>query len=310
MPRTFIKLSRVCVPLTLECDLNCRYCYRKVGRIPRIPDFTDSMREFLWQLDPLQVQAVVASGGEPLLRWDKVQELFSYCRSEQHKRLMTNGLNLSREIVEYVNKNNIEVLLSHDGAITEWTRGHDILKDPEIKNLVQHIDDLTVSCVCTAKNPDPYANYLYTKSILKRDFYFHTNAVLDDRYLPENLVDGFDYDAFFHGRAILMINRLDRPQPPSEYLNKGVNVLPDGRLVGMECIHHTYGTIYSTDEEVWSAQRRYGDRGECSNSRCPRHKNCAYKASQSEHFCRVMIERQALREAIHRRMREEDAEND
>ena len=103
-----IKLNRVCVPLTLDCNLHCKYCYRDRERLD-IPDFSDDMKAYLCQLSPDWCEAVIASGGEPLLHWDKVKELFSYVPHNVHKKIMSNCLLLTEDIVSYINDNEIEL---------------------------------------------------------------------------------------------------------------------------------------------------------------------------------------------------------
>ena len=308
--RKFIGLNRVCVPLSMDCDLSCRYCYRNAGRIPVVPEFNDLMREFLGQLDPTKTQALVASGGEPLLHFEKVQELFSYAPKGQLKRVMTNGLNLTPEIVRYLNDGYTEVLLSHDGDVTEWLRGADVLKDPELKKLIMGIEHLTISCCCTAKNPDPYKCYLETKRVLDRPFYFHWNAVFADRYLNSELIEGFDYEAYQAGVAHCEILDLDWTNPvPYGYQGVGVNVLPNGDLVGMAEIHHKYGTVLSTREEVIEAKRRWGDLKPCEDLACPIAEVCKnHGHDKSEHWCECRKRTIALRSAIRRVERLNDQE--
>ena len=304
----FIGLNRVCVPLSLDCDLSCRYCYRAVGRIPVVPSFNDLMREFLGQLDPTKTQALVASGGEPLLHWDKVLELFSYAPKGQLKRVMTNGLNLTREMVDYFNDGYTEVLLSHDGNATEWLRGADVLQDEEQLALIRGIEHLTISCVCTTKNPDPYKCFLETKAILQRPFYFHHNAVFADKHLNPELVNGFDYKAFQAGHMRCVLEDLDWHNPvPRGYPGTGCNVLPNGDLVGMENIHHKYGTVLSTLEEIKAKQAEWGDVIPCQDKHCWHYKRCSTQgAYRSEHFCNTQ-KRMTLVRTMARRKEIEDA---
>lgn len=305
----FLGLNRVCVPLSMDCDLSCRYCYRNAGRIPVVPEFNDLMREYISQLDPTKTQALVASGGEPLLHFDKVQELFSYAPKGQLKRVMTNGLNLTPEIVKFLNDGYTETLLSHDGDVTEWLRGADVLKDPELKKLIMGIDHLTISCVCTAKNPDPYKCYLETKKILNRPFYFHWNAVFADKFLHPELVEGFDYKAYQAGEAHCELLGLDWVNPvPHGYRGVGVNVLPNGDLVGMAEIHHKYGTVLSTYEEVVEAKRKWGDLVPCEDKSCSILKYCKkHGQDKSNHWCECRKRTVALRTAI-RLERDDDFE--
>lgn len=298
--REFIGLNRVCVPLSMDCDLSCRYCYRNSGRIPVVPEMNDLMREYISQLDPTKTQALVASGGEPLLHFDKVKELFSYAPKGQLKRVMTNGLNLTPEIVKFLNDGYTETLLSHDGDITEWLRGADVLRDPELKKLIMGIDHLTVSCCCTAKNPDPYQCYLQIKKTLDRPFYFHWNAVFADKFIPKELVENFDYAALQAGAAHCIVMGLDWQNPvPRWYRGIDVNVLPNGDLVGMCEIHHKYGTVLSTYEEVIEAKKRLGDYSPCRDSQCPIYKACNGKEhTKSAHFCEYSKRRAVVWQAV------------
>lgn len=304
----FIGLNRVCVPLSLDCDLSCRYCYRAAGRIPVVPDFNDLMREYLGQLDPTKTQALVASGGEPLLHWDKVLELFSYAPKKQHKKVMTNGLNLTREHVKYFNDNNIEVYVSHDGDVTEWLRGVDVLRDPDLLSLIRDIEHLTICCACTAKNPDPYKNYLQSKALLGRRIWFHYNAVFVEKFLHPELVEGFDYKAWQAGALRCEMEDLDWHNPiPYGYKGTGCNVLPNGDLTGMENIHHKYGTVLSTREEILAKQREFGDLKACDNTDCWMHQHCTNQGqNRSDHFCAARLGKATARAFIKLREREDD----
>ena len=298
----FIGMNRVCVPLSMDCDLHCRYCYRNAGRIPRIPEFNDLMREFLGQLDPTKTEALVASGGEPLLHFDKVKELFSYAPKGMHLKVMTNGLNLTQEIVDYLNENNVETWVSHDGDSTEWLRGVDILNDPEIYDLVMQINHLTFCCCCTTKNPDPYECYEQIKARVPRHFYFHYNAVFADKY-HSYLTEGFDYKRWQRGVLKCEMEQLDwLPRKRNRfYKGTGTNVLPDGTLVGMCEIHHTYGTVLDTRETVIENRHKLGDIQPCENKECAVFQHCHdHGAQKTPHFCeqrkRVIEVRLALEE--------------
>lgn len=306
--RKFLGLNRVCVPLSLDCDLSCRYCYRNAGRIPVVPDFNDLMRDYLHQLDPSNVQALVASGGEPLLHWDKVEELFSYAPKKQHKKVMTNGLNLTPYIVDYLNRNKVEVFLSHDGDMTEWLRGVDVLKDPELKDLILGINHLTFSCACTAKNPDPWKCYNEIKAQVNRPFYFHFNEVFADKHMPPELLDGFDYKAFQSGSLHCMLHDVDWHNPiNSTFGGVGCNVLPNGDLVGMCEIHHKYGTVLSTRAEVLAKKQELGDRLACDDLDCPVNGPCKWRGQyKSDHFCKCTISKMTNRMAVRAKAREED----
>ncbi len=290
----YIFLNRVCVPLTMECDLSCRYCYRQSARIARIPEFNDLMRSYLGQLDPNRVQALVASGGEAILHFDKVKELYSYAPKEIHTRCMTNGLNLTQEMVDYFNDRDTEVYLSHDGDWTEYLRGVDVLKDPEQLRIIRGAKNLTIGCTCTKKNPDPYKNYLQTKAVLQRDFDFHHNAVYEERFFSY-LVEGFDYEAYAVGALhclmedVIHTDKIKRIGYGHGKQPLMVNVLPNGDVVGMLEINHKYGTVLDSYETLLAKKQEFGDTHECPDKHCEIFDVCPKRISEQHtpHMCNV-----------------------
>ena len=286
-----LKLGRVCVPLSLDCDLSCKYCYRVAGHRD-IPEFNDLMKTYLGQLSPEWCNAVVASGGEPLLHEDKVYELFSYTPKNIHKKVMTNGLNLTQEFVDYVNREDIEVHISHDGEKSKYLRGIDILLEPDILALVRQINDLKVFSVCTALNSDPLANYEYTQKLLGRtDFVYATQPVFVDEFFPE-LINNFDWDAYSRGYIELAMRGLFVKQGSTKgYVAKqrseGFNVLPDASVVGMTRIDHTYGTILDTKETLVKNKIAMGDGDVCNNAKCRVRDRCKCMSQiASPHTCK------------------------
>lgn len=286
-----LKIPRICVPLSMDCDFNCRYCYRHAGKRD-IPDFNDLMREYLRNTSPDWCRAVVASGGEPLLHMDKVYELFSYVPDNVHKKVMTNGFNLTQEFVDWANSKNVEIHISHDGRWTEYLRGYDILKDPELLDLVQQIKVLKIFSVCTNKNPNPYQNYLDVKDALKRDdFRFASQAIFEDKLFPD-LVEGFDYDEYSRGYIeMVYADILHWRWEPKGLMRRseGFNVLPDGTVVGMSKITHTYGTILDDIETLVKRKEELGDMDVCRNMKC-RVRNECFCMSQlaSPHSCKAI----------------------
>ena len=82
--------KRICIPMGTQCNLHCKYCYRKNGVAPDVPnDYTDQFKQFLLQLND---KIVVASGGEPLMYYPKIVEIFSMLDISCHKKIMTVGI--------------------------------------------------------------------------------------------------------------------------------------------------------------------------------------------------------------------------
>ena len=255
----FIGLNaRICVPLSLDCDLSCRYCYRNAGRIPRIPEFNDLMRGVSGQLDQRKRRRWLQVAENHFCTGIRCLSCFHTHVRCLHKKVMTNGLNLTEDIVEYLNANRVEVFLSHDGDATAWLRGVDVLDEPRLKNLIEKIDHLTFSCCCTAKNPDPYQCYEEIKARVSRHFWFHYNAVYADKFC-NYLTQGFDYKAYRRGALLCRLKKLDWVNPiPLFFVGTGCNVLPNGDLIRMLVVHHKYWTVLDTVEMVLEKQRQLG----------------------------------------------------
>lgn len=306
-----LKIGRICVPLCMECDFNCRYCYRKAGKRD-IPDFTDKMRNYLRNTSPEWCRAVIASGGEPLLRMDKVYELFSYVPENVHKKVMTNGFNLTQEFVDYANKHHVEVHVSHDGSQTEYLRGYDIFKDPEILDLVKQIEVLKIFSVCTNRNPNPYDIYLYEKEILGRDdFRFATQPVFEESLFMD-LIKDFNYNEYSRGYIeILQAGVMHWRWEPKHLLRRrseGFNVLPDGTVVGMSKITHTYGTIDDDYETLTRNKIAMGDSDVCANTQCRVRDQCwCMTQLASPHTCKaIRIQADASNYVLNRENNDEE----
>lgn len=84
--------------LTNQCNLRCPFCYQKKGKVDSIL----SKSEWISILDQLPKYArVTLTGGEPLLHPD-FQEIFSEVAKRFQCNLITNGLLLNKEIINFL----------------------------------------------------------------------------------------------------------------------------------------------------------------------------------------------------------------
>ena len=296
-----LKLQRVCVPLSLDCNLHCKYCYRDKEKLEKIPEFTEDMKKYLGQLSSDWCEAVVASGGEPLLHWDKVKELFSYVPEKVHKKVMSNSLLLTQEIVDYLNQNNIELHTSHDGAMTQFLRGYDILADNNIHNLLKQVKLLRVYCVTTKYNNDVWECYFDTVKRLGRlDFQYDSFAMYDTSS-QHDLIDGFDYEKWFKTytevRCMPRLYKFLLPWYNGRSLSNqtkincrpcGLNVLPDGTVCGMIRVCSVYGSIHTKSyEDCYNKLVSLGETDYCIKTNCKFKDTCKYPPQcTSEHICK------------------------
>lgn len=121
-------VKALCLHIAHDCNLACKYCFAEEGEY-------HGRRELMsFEVGKKALDFLVANsgnrvnlevdffGGEPLMNWDVVKQLVEYGRSleEAHNKkfrftLTTNGVLLNDEIMEYLNKEMSNVVLSLDG---------------------------------------------------------------------------------------------------------------------------------------------------------------------------------------------------
>ncbi|MFT8318747.1 MAG: thioether cross-link-forming SCIFF peptide maturase [Sporolactobacillus sp.] len=124
--KTYVKA--LCLNVAHTCNLSCEYCFASQGKYhgdraimsfevgKRAIDFLLENSGFHRNLD------VDFFGGEPLMDWKVVKQLVAYCHSKEKEcnknfrfTLTTNGMLLKDDVIDYLNKEMHNVVLSLDG---------------------------------------------------------------------------------------------------------------------------------------------------------------------------------------------------
>lgn len=121
-------VKALCLHIAHDCNLACRYCFAEEGEYHgrrALMSFETGQKalDFLVRNSGNRVNLEVDFfGGEPLMNWQVVKDLVAYGRSLEepyHKKfrftLTTNGILLNDEVLEFVNKEMSNVVLSIDG---------------------------------------------------------------------------------------------------------------------------------------------------------------------------------------------------
>lgn len=121
-------VKALCLHIAHDCNLACKYCFAEEGeyhgrRAMMSFEVGKKALDFLVKASENRVNLEVDFfGGEPLMNWDVVKQLVEYGRSlekEHNKKfrftLTTNGVLLNDEIMEYLNREMSNVVLSLDG---------------------------------------------------------------------------------------------------------------------------------------------------------------------------------------------------
>ena len=121
-------IKALCLHIAHDCNIRCKYCFASQGDFRGDRDLMsekvayraiDFLIENSGNRKNLEVDFF---GGEPLLNFDVVKKVISYGREkakDKNKRfrftITTNGVLLTDEIIEYINENMENVVLSIDG---------------------------------------------------------------------------------------------------------------------------------------------------------------------------------------------------
>lgn len=121
-------VKALCLHIAHDCNLACKYCFAEEGEYhgrKALMSFEAGKKalDFLIRNSGNRRNLEVDFfGGEPLMNWEVVKDLVGYGRSQEEKynkkfrfTLTTNGVLLNDEIMEFVNREMSNVVLSLDG---------------------------------------------------------------------------------------------------------------------------------------------------------------------------------------------------
>ena len=121
-------IKAMCLHVAHTCNLNCSYCFASQGKYQgdrALMSFEVGKRAFDFLIENSGSRRnleVDFFGGEPLMNWDVVKQLVEYARSveKQHNKnfrftLTTNGILIDDEVIDFLNKEMSNVVLSLDG---------------------------------------------------------------------------------------------------------------------------------------------------------------------------------------------------
>ncbi len=120
------RLKSLCLFVTQNCNLQCRYCFvrhfnkNNNGFMNR--EIAFKAVDLLLEQREGKYCEIDFFGGEPLLNFPLVRDVVAYAREAGYRRgkeftftLTTNALSLTEEVATFLNKENINVILSLDG---------------------------------------------------------------------------------------------------------------------------------------------------------------------------------------------------
>ncbi len=165
-------VKAMCLNMAHDCNLKCEYCFASQGnfkgqRSLMSYEVGQKAFDYLVKNSGNRVNLEVDFfGGEPLMNFDVIKKLVDYARSlekDNNKRfrftITTNGVLLDDEIIEYINENMDNVVLSIDGRKSVNDKMRKTLND---KGSYDVIVNNFKKLVANRKEKDYFARGTYT----------------------------------------------------------------------------------------------------------------------------------------------------
>lgn len=150
-------VKAMCLHIAHDCNLRCKYCFASTGDFGKgrkLLDFETGKAAIDFLLEKSKGRRNLELdffGGEPLMNFEVVKQIVEYARSKEKEHnknfrftITTNGLLLTDDKVDYINKEMSNVVLSIDGrkeindklrTCVDGSGSYDIIVD-KYKNLV------------------------------------------------------------------------------------------------------------------------------------------------------------------------------
>ena len=121
-------IKAMCLHVAHDCNLRCKYCFASTGDFGegrRLLDFETGKKAIDFLIEKSKGRHNLELdffGGEPLMNFEVVKQIVEYARSleKEHNKLFrftitTNGMLLTDDKIDYINKEMYNVVLSLDG---------------------------------------------------------------------------------------------------------------------------------------------------------------------------------------------------
>jgi uncharacterized protein len=188
--------------LTKKCSLVCNYCFEKGSPLSKMEDtpvskdnIFDFVKNILSMYIPNEVD-IIFSGGEPLIKFDLIKEIIdffykTYPTIKTKPLLLTNGVLLDYNKIDYLNKNDVRVKLSIDGGegINDSNRKFKNSEESVYHNLLNKIDSIrqlgVVMVVLPKTSPSLYRSFSNLYFLGAKRFYLNFEVVFSE-WSPED----------------------------------------------------------------------------------------------------------------------------
>lgn len=188
-----------------NCNLACRYCIQgnNIERPKILPkDINPSIYRFIKELSSKNRNlCLLFYGGEPLLYLDKIKEIIENTENNYiYYMIITNGLLLTKDIINYFNTKRVDLIISWDGLRSINTRYYDVFSNEEHKQLIFKSNILGINSVISSMNypleaTEDIQNLANEYYSINPNGYFHVNfdEIIDNHLYDKSLLQ-MDYN--------------------------------------------------------------------------------------------------------------------
>lgn len=287
-----------------DCNMSCRHCTQAPFKKPPllctlssdVDKLLDNFIKWSLSINSSQQHIIKFYGGEALLYWDLIKSIvikysikYNILSSSKFRFvIMSNGLLLNHEIVDFCNQYGIRFILSYDAPNPFFVRG--FIGDSVINNFLK-INDRVIRTGFSSKNCDFYEAYLFLKNKFPNTNIDFSFDLILTHFMPKDIYN-FDFDVVSNNfkklRIAIKLGKSDVLKKfvlgillPIKYSNLNsfflnhnikpcfsgkyhLSVMLDGSIVSCHNSSLVVGNVYDSLSDIFNASYSYYKQHSCS----------------------------------------------
>lgn len=212
------KLNLLILQVTQQCNLRCKYCpysgsfYNREHANKKM-NFDTAKKAIDFYINHCidnEVISISFYGGEPLLELELIKKCIDYAEREAEGKevlfsMTSNATLITPEVVEYMEKHNIDLMISLDGPKSVHDKNRDfyggkgtfetVVKNIEMirSQFPKFFKTITFNCVMDIDNNFGCINEFFTTYDVIKDSVIHFSGLNDEYAKEERKIDGEEY---------------------------------------------------------------------------------------------------------------------
>lgn len=196
-----LDIRRINLMMGNQCNFRCRHCIQ-TGCVESQESKTvdKSVIKYIKHLaairpDFMEKLTICFWGGEPLIYMNVIKDMVEQLGDAVAYSIVTNGSLLDDKIVDFLNNNNISLVLSNDGKDTAKVRGINILDNDEFISLFKQVNNRAIDVCVSAYSQDYFKVWQYIEDKLGKGTIIYNEPLVVSWDMPKDMY-AFDFDAY------------------------------------------------------------------------------------------------------------------